>query len=176
MSDLYNQIMSQRGSVESLMARLPGFRGYLDNKVRRTADRLLRDYIADELTLRINRLVEVEKHILNDGGLSLMSVTASAKSKLQHFRDQVKTAAPGYSGLFEQVKLTAEDMERIYTFDEAIIRYVDQFDDRLHTLENTVTDKGDIKAAIAELDKLTIEAQEAFSLRDDILTHLGKSV
>jgi hypothetical protein len=176
MSELYDRIVSQRGSFERLVARIPGFAGYLDNKVRRTADRLLRDHIADELTKRVNRLVEIEKVILDKGGLSFMSKTSSAKLKLQHFRDQVKAAAPGYSGLFEQIKITAADMDKIYSFDEAMIRYADQFDASLDTLAQAANDQSGISEAIAGLDKLTVEANEAFSLRDDVLTNLNKSV
>ena len=47
MSDLYDQIVSQRGQFERLIARIPGFRGYVDKGARRTADRMLRDQIAD---------------------------------------------------------------------------------------------------------------------------------
>jgi hypothetical protein len=45
MSDLYDQIASQRGSLEKLAARLPGFGGYIERATRRQADRMLRDYM-----------------------------------------------------------------------------------------------------------------------------------
>ena len=158
------------------MARIPGFSGYLDNKVRRAADRLVRDHIADELTTRIGRLVEIEKVILDKGGLNLMTRTSSAKLKLQLFRDKVKTAAPGYSGLFEQIKITAADLDKIYSFDEALIRYADQFDGTLDSLAKAVNEQSGIENAITELDRVTVEAIDAFSLRDDVLTNLSKSV
>ncbi len=55
MSDLYDQIVNQRGSFEQLLARLPGFRGYVDKGARRTADRMLRDHLSDQLGQRVNR-------------------------------------------------------------------------------------------------------------------------
>ncbi len=97
MSELYDKIVNQRGSLERLVAKIPGFAGYIDNKARRTADRLIREHIAELLSSRIARLVEVEKVILDKGGLRLMSKTSSAKLKLQHFRDRINAAAPGYS-------------------------------------------------------------------------------
>ncbi len=176
MSELYDRITSQPGSLERLIKRIPGFTGYLDKKARRTADRLLRDHIADELTRRINRLAEIEKTILDNGGLSYMSKTSSAKTKLQHFRDLMKTAAPGYSGIMEAIKIGPDEMDKLYSFDEALIAYADKFDGALNTLAKAATDKTGINEAIAALDALTIEANDAFTLRDDVLTNLSKSV
>jgi hypothetical protein len=176
MSDLYDKIISQRGGFENLVAKIPGFRGYLDNKARRAADRLVRDHIADEYSARIDRFSDIEKTVLDGGGLASMSKTAAVKANLQHFRDLVKTAAPGYSGAFEQIKIMPDDLEKIYSFDEAMIRYVDQLDAALNTLDTAAASKTGIDEALAGVDKVTAEAEQAFSLRDDVLTQLSKGV
>jgi len=176
MSELYDRITSQPGSLERLIKRIPGFAGYLDKKARRTADRILRDHIADEMSKRVQRLTEIEKTLLDNGGLSYMSKTSSAKTKLQHFRDLVKTAAPGYSGIMEAIKIGPDEMEKLYSFDEALIAYADKFDGALNTLAKAAAGKTGINEAIAALDALTIEATDAYSLRDDVFTNLSKSV
>jgi len=176
MSELYDQIVSQRGSFERLVARLPGFKGYVDKKARRAADRMLRDHIADQYTARINRFIEIEKALLDSGGMSYMSKTRDVKTRLQHFRDRINTAAPGYSGAFEQVKVGEEELERIYSFDEAQIRFADQLDEALNTLADAVKAKSGIDDALAAVDKVTSDAAEAFSLREDVLTNLSKAV
>ncbi len=176
MSDLYNQIVSQRGSIERLIARLPGFSGYVDKSTRRTADRMLRDHIADQLTQRINRFAQTERKLLDNGGLSYMSKTTNVKMKLQTYRDRVKAAASGYSGFGEAVKVDAEALERIYSFDEALIRYLDKFDEALNTFDQSVTGNEGVDAAISTLDSLTTEANEAFTLREDVLTNISKSL
>jgi hypothetical protein len=176
MSDLYNQIVNQRGSFERLIARLPGFGGYVDKSTRRTADRMLRDHIADQLTQRINRFAQIERKLLDNGGFSSMSKTANIKMKLQTFRDRVKAAAPGYSGFGDAVKVGAEELERIYSFDEALIRYDDKFDEALNTFDTSVTSKEGVDAALDTLDSLTTEANEAFTLREDVLTNISKSL
>lgn len=177
MSELYDQIVGQRGSVERLAARLPGFGGYIERATRRVADRMLRDYIAGEVASRVNRFAAIEKLILDgDGGLMLMSKTKSAKTKIQTYQDRVKAAFPGYSGFFAAVKIDEEALERLYSFDEAQIRYVDRLDEVLDKLEEAVKTQGDVSAAIAEVDALAAEANEAFKLREDVLTNLDKSL
>lgn len=175
MSDLYQQIMNQRGSFERLLERIPGFRGYLDRAHRRTADRMLRDYIADLIAQRIQRLTQVEKRLLDNGGLSYMSKTASVKTKMQTYHDRVKAAAPGYSGFMEAITVDAEALERIYSFDEAQMRYADRFDEALSALETAEGVDG-INAAINALDALAVEANQAFNLREDVLTNLNKDL
>ena len=176
MSELYDRIVSQKGSLEKLISKIPGFTGYLDNKARRTADRLLRDHIANQLSQRLIRLSQIETTLLDNGGLSYMSKTSSAKTKLQHFRDLVKTAAPGYSGFMEALPIGPEEMEKLYSFDEALIAYADKFDGALNNLDKAAKEKAGIEEAIAALDALTIEAENAFQLRDDVLTKLSKTV
>lgn len=174
MSDLYDQIVSQRGSFEQLLARIPGFRGYIDNASRRTADRIIRDYIARLLTQSLNRLAQLERKMLENDGLLYMSKTNSVKTKLQTYRDRVQAAAPGYSGFMEAIKVEAEELERLYSFDEAQVRYADRFSTALDQLETAITNKEGIEEAIASLDALTIEANEAFSLRENVLTDLDR--
>jgi hypothetical protein len=176
MSDLYDRIVSQRGSFEKLMARIPGFRGYLDKATRRTADRMIRDFIADLLAKRIQRLVQLEKRLLNDGGLKYMSETASAKTKLQLYRDRVAAAMPGYSAFDSAVKIDAEELDLLYNFDEAQIQYVDRIDAALNALETAITDKTGIDEAISALDTVIVEANDAYLLREQTLTNLDQTL
>jgi hypothetical protein len=176
MSDLYNQIVRQRGSVENLLVRIPGFRGYIEKASRRTADRMLRDFIAARLKDSVNRLAQIERALLDAGGLGYMSRTQSAKTKLQTFHDRVKAAAPGYSGFMEAVKVEEEQLEALYAFDEAMVRYAEQIEAALTALQRAVSEQADVQGAIAELDRITIEANEAFGLRDDVLTNISRSL
>ncbi|MBZ0290619.1 MAG: hypothetical protein K8I30_23545 [Anaerolineae bacterium] len=176
MSDLYDQIVRQRGGLQNLLQRIPGFRGYNDRADRRTADTMLRDYIAGELAKRISRFASIEKTLVDNGGLMHMSKSRDAKTKLQTYHDRVKAAAPGYSGFFAAIKVNAEELERLYAFDEAQIRYVDRFDEALNQFEQAVNSKEGIEATIAALQALATEANEAFSLRENVLTNLDKSL
>lgn len=175
MSDLYDKIVSQRGSLERMIARIPGFRGYQDKQARRTADRMLRDHIAAQLTHLIDRFINIEKGILDNNGLKFMSRSRDVKSKFQRYRDLIRTDAPGYTGMWAQIKIGDEELERIYSFDEAQLRYVDQLTAALDALAAAVTtEDGDVGAALTEFDNLLDEAIQAYNLRDSLLTDLSK--
>lgn len=176
MSDLFDRIVGDRGSLERLLARIPGFRGYMDKGNRRAADRMVREYLAGQLKAQINRLAQIERQVLDSGGFSYMSKTNSAKTKLQTYHDRVLAAMPGYAGLDDAVKIEEEELDRLYAFDESQIRYVDQIKAAVDGLEAAAIANSGLDEAIRGLDSATIEANEAFTLRADVILNIGKSM
>jgi serine/threonine protein kinase len=173
-SDLYNQIMDNSADVHQLMARIPGYQGYQELQARRHADRILRDYIAEQLSVRINRFINIEKDLLESGGLAMMSKTSAVKSKMQTYRDRVKSAAPGYSGFFAAIKIDTAELEKLYNFDEAQTQYVEKLNDAIESVGSAVKANAGVAEALDALNALTDEANEAFTLREETLTNLDK--
>lgn len=170
MDDLYSRIVRDRGSIEKLFARIPGFRGYMDMGARRQADRMMREHVAGQLRTQLNRLAVIEKTLLDSsGGLAYMSKTRSAKTKFQTFIDRVATDAPGYSGFFDADKIGADDLQVIYAFDEALLDYADKFKEKLDALQAAAAQMTGVDEKIQDLDALTIEANEAYGLRENVL-------
>ena len=58
----------------------------------------------------------------------------------------------------------------IYSFDQALLDYVDKFKDKLDALQDAATMNQGVDEAIRELDALTIEANQAYNLREDVLS------
>jgi len=175
MSDLYERIVSRGDALPGIMKRIPGFTGYLDLTARRAADRMIRDHVSAEVETRLARLAQIGKRLVDsEGGLSKMSQFESARTKWQTYHDRVKAAAPGYQGFFELKKVDAMALEHLYSFDEAQLRFIDQFDDALSALDNAVRANEGVSDAIDALDQLAIEANEAFKLRDDVITQIAQ--
>lgn len=169
-SDLYNKIVSQRGTLENLINKIPGFKGYHEKNARRHADRLLREYISAELDRRIRRFEDIERDVLDQpGGLMKMTDTRSAKAKLRIYRDRVHTAAPKYDGMWAQIKIGTNELDEIYAFDEAQVRYIDLIDGKLDVLTLAVG-KENFDAALRDFEDTVREADDAFDLRDNVIT------
>jgi hypothetical protein len=176
MSELYDRIVSQRGRLENIIAKIPGFKGYHEKEARRQADRMLRDYLSGELGQRVDRLVRLENRILNNIGMAPLTATRDAKTVMQHYADRVKTAAPRYDGMWATMKIGPEELDKIYSFDEAQVQYLDKFDDALEALEAAIGAPDTLDAAIEGLHAVATEAHDAFDLRDEVLTNLSKTV
>lgn len=175
MSDLYDRIVSQRGQLYNLLQRIPGYKGYKEMHDRRTADMILRDHVAGELKKRLDRFASIEKSMVEDGALTLMSKTRDAKAKLQLYHDRVKAAAPGYSGFYAAIEIGEAELEKLYSFDEAQVRYLDGFDDALEKLEQAAGANESVEDAIRTVADIADEANQAFLLREDVLTNLNKT-
>jgi hypothetical protein len=58
-------------------------------------------------------------------------------------------------------------------FDELQIRFADQFQSGLDELEQAAASGSGIDEALASLDRMAVEANEAFSKREDMIAGLG---
>ncbi|MBK8134337.1 MAG: hypothetical protein IPK52_00630 [Chloroflexi bacterium] len=98
-----------------------------------------------------------------------MSQTRSAKTKLQVYRDRVHTAAPKYDGMWAQIKIGTDELDKIYAFDEAQLQYLDEIDVALSSLEDATKAPESLTDAIDALSAVVVEADDAFKLRDDVI-------
>ncbi len=172
MEDLYKRIRNQRGALAKLGESIPGYRGYQDAQARREADKLLRDHLVRQFDEQLQRIPPIEKQLLNQGGIEWMDDTASLKTLMQTFIEKIRTAARGYAGLFGQLKVDGDALERLYAFDATMLDYVDEFQAKVDALEQAAAEGEGLRQAINELDALTREATQAFSLRSEVLTGL----
>ncbi len=175
-SELYHEIVSQRGSFEKLVARIPGFKGYHEKNARREADELLRRHLASELQNLVDRFGKVERRILDNGGLSHMSRTREVKTKLQSYVDRVKSEMPGYSGMWATLKVDEDALDRLYAFDEAQFRYKFKLDTEIMKLEDSVKGDEDFSDAIDAVNDAAEEAIQAFKLREDAILRLNDTL
>lgn len=174
-SELYDQIVSQRGSLENLMAKIPGFKGYFEKQARRSADRLLRDQLTAEMDVHINRFGHLQNDLLDGGkGLKFMTRAREVKSKLQAYRDIVATAAPKYSAMWAEIKIDEAALDTIYAFDEAQFRFLTQFEAALNDLDAAVKSGEGIEATLDKVYDVAVTAVDAFELRDNEILNIGK--
>ena len=169
MDDLYQRIVKDRRGFTWLAGKLPGFAGYMEMTSRRTADRLIRDHVAGQLKSLLTQLASIETDMIRGGGVGYMSATKSAKTKFQTLIDRIATDAPGYSGFFAAVRIGGDELENIYAFDEAMLRYAESIGAALEQLSKAASANDGISQAISNLDTLMQEANAAYDLREDIL-------
>ncbi len=172
--DLYEKIVSRRGTMGKIGERIPGYRGYQEAEARREADRQLRDYIVQKFQEQLQRIAPIEKSMLRGGGIAWIDDTAALKTLIQTFIDKIRTAARGYAGLFSSVKVEGEELARLYAFDEAMLGYVDDFAAQIDALDTAVLNNEAIAAAIHSLDALTREAIQAFDMRKQVMLGIAE--
>src|SRR5690606_42143315 len=72
MADFYQKITEQRGSLDKIARKIPGFKGYLEKEDRRAADRLLRERLVRAFEEQQTRFTRLQRDLVDAGGLQYM--------------------------------------------------------------------------------------------------------
>jgi len=168
MSDLYSKITDSRGLLEKIASKIPGFGGYMERETRRTADKMLRDTIVNRYGEQMGRIARLQTELISSGGIEHLDELQTAATKLQTFSDLIKTAAYGYSGFFEAVKVNEGELAKLYAFDNALLENVAQVASAVDNIEASVGGDG-LPAAIRNLITVATECNTTFERRKEVL-------
>ena len=169
MADLYDKLKGSQGMFEKLAGMIPGFSGYLDRQKRREADKMLRDTIANRYSEQLNRVSGIQVQLISSGGIEYVDDLQDAATRLQRFIDMVSTAAHGYAGLFDAVKINEPELAKLYQFDLALLENVPQVAAAVDNVEASVGGEG-LPAAIRHLSGVVGEVNTTFERRKEVLT------
>jgi hypothetical protein len=171
MQDQYNKIVGDRNRIEELLAKIPGFGGYMEMSARREADRKLREHVAAQFPPLTDRLAAIERDILGlDGGLMHMEKTKSLKTQLHNLQQRIATDSPGYSGFFATNKIGPDELEQVYAFDESMLTGIESIAAALDGLATAVgAGGGGLKEALAAFESAIRAGHEAYDKRDQVL-------
>lgn len=170
MTDYQSQIEDQRGKIKELLLKVPGFKGYIEIEDRRTADKLLRDAVADSYQEQLDRLTAVQTEFVDRGDLSYVDDLEAVVVKLRTFIDRISHATYGYSSFFSAIKIDAEKLDKIYDYDQALLNGIDGISTALESLETT-EDPEQLKVLITDLKKQAQDIVTKGDQRKDVITH-----
>ncbi len=167
MGELYEKIVSERGGFEKILSRIPIYGGYKDAMARRQADSILREHIADKLTAEQMRLNDIAEDLAQAGNIKAMRPIREIDTRLRTLIDRIETAAQGYSGWFDPIKIGPEELEKLYAFDEAMLQYVERIGYSINAVESAVAKEEGVAEALKTVEKNVKEAAQVFSMRGD---------
>jgi len=168
MSDLFDRVTSQQDVIKKLLAKIPGFKGYIQRVDRRAADQLLRETISDKFQAQWQRISSIQRDLVNGGQLEVLDEIEIASTRLRQFIDRIKTAAYGYSSFFEAVKINEAELEKVYQYDLALITMGDEITNAVDNLEASIGTDG-LPAAIRNLNQKAQDSVDAFNKRSELM-------
>ena len=102
-----------RNILERLMAKIPGFKGFMERETRREVDALERQVMAGTLSdIRADLLQHLES-----GGLEGLQVLGEAEKTIDALSQEVRYADYGYTGFFDVAKIYEAQLDQVYAFD-----------------------------------------------------------
>jgi len=158
MSDFQGQIESERGKLKELLLKVPGFKGYIELEDRRTADKMVRDVVADRYQEELDRLTGIMTEFVDRGDLNYVDDM-----------ERIRHAAYGYSSFFSVIKIDAEKLERLYDYDQSMLDGIDGIKTTLESLASAV-EEDQIKGFIASLKNAAQEMVTKADQRKEEIT------
>ncbi len=170
MSDFFEKVKSQIDPFKKLVSFIPGFSGYIERQNRRDADKLLRETVARRFEEQWSRASNLQAEMVSNGLFTSVDDMEKAALALRTFIDKISTAARGYSGLFDAVKINEKELDAIYQFDAAFFDLGDQVKSALDNVEASLGDEAALPAAIRNITTLARLAVETFERRSEVVT------
>ena len=164
------RIEDSRGGLEALISKIPGYHGYKEKENRRAADKLLRDQLTKQLDEQRRRLADLQRNLVDSGGLLMVDDLDRAVTKVQKLADKIRTATYGYAGIFDAVKVKEEQLDALYTFDEGMLQQVASVQTAIDALATAIDASGDVKAAIKAVVSAADQAETTWRQRESAIT------
>jgi hypothetical protein len=168
MSDIFDKVTGDQDPIKKILAKIPGFKGYIERGDRRMSDKLLRDTIADEFEALNQRVSSLQRDLISQGEIGYLDDLEAAAIKLRQFIDRVRTASYGYAGLFDAIKIKEDELAQVYEYDNALLALSDQVRSAIDNVETSIGTEG-LDAAIRHLITVSQQCVDAFNKRSEVM-------
>lgn len=174
MVDLRDILADQQSGLEALVGKIPGYKGYKEKELRREADQKLREHLAAQLAEQLSQAEDVASQMLTGPGLSQLDEMGKGNTRLQTLIDKVKTAAQGYAGFFDAVKIKEDELDILYQFDTAMLSQVNEIGAAIESIQAALDsgDAGQLGPAVRGYVKTVSEVSAAFDRRKETILGL----
>jgi len=167
MSDLMGQVTDQQDIFKKILSKVPGFNGYIERENRRSADKILREVVAQRYEEQWKRVSELQRTAISSGDIQFVDDLESAAVKIRQFIDRIKTASYGYSGLFDAQKINENELAAMYQHDQALLESIDTLSRAIDNVDSSFGTDG-ISAAIRNLTSIAQQCVDAFNRRSQL--------
>lgn len=157
------QVLGSRNWMQKVVEFVPGFRGYYTKEHRRDADRLMREAVALRLKGAADALGELSAGLVRAKRLEEVERCQRLSQRLAAAGDRVRTAASGYAGFFDTVKVREAEIDRLYELDAALLAEAEA--------ARGIAGKGE--AALPDLETKAAAIERALDRRRETMTRLS---
>jgi hypothetical protein len=155
--------------LEKFFKKIPGYKGYKEKELRRESDKLLRMQVAAAFDEQRKRLQELQVQLISEAQIEFLDDVERAVMKLQILIDRIRTAAYGYAGLFDAVKVKEKELDALYEFDNKLLDFEEQIAAQVDKVTSAISTKEGVGVAVAELVLAVEQASLTFWHRQDVV-------
>lgn len=168
MSDILDKVTGDQDFFKKILAKIPGFKGYIERGDRRLSDKILREKIADEFETHYQRISSLQRDLISQGEIQYIDDLEASSLKLRQFIDRVRTASYGYAGIFDAIKIKQEELDQVYQYDYALLELSETVRSAIDNVETSIGTEG-LDAAIRHLTSVSRQCVDAFNKRSEVM-------
>jgi hypothetical protein len=157
-----------RSILEQIGMHIPGFKGYFRQEFRRDADKIQRDYLAQELGRCKTKVEGVKRDFAMQGELEGLTRLESVTDKISRLVTRVTSADYGDSGFFGSTGVTEADLAAVYQLDLALIEQAKALTATADPLSAALP-KAEYQTALTALETAVGQFDTQFDQRKNIL-------
>lgn len=170
MEDLREKIKAQENSLEQLVRKIPGFAGYKDREQRRNADKIHRDFMAEQLAREKSRLLDAAFPFCKGENLELAAEVDRLSKIFDKVTDKIRHADYGYTGFFDSLKVGEAELDQVYDFDLGLVGMVSAVSEAIMAIVAQLEKKEEGTPKILKgVERALRELDEKFSEREKVL-------
>jgi hypothetical protein len=166
--DPLKKVTSTEDLLGKLRSTVAGFIGYVEQNQRREADKILREAVADRYEKQWSRISAVQRDLISESKIEWVDDLEAAAIKLRAFIDRVRTAAYGYAGFFDHVRIGNDELAQLYQYDMALLEHADTLAAAVDNVEASVGSEG-MPAAVRNLTMVSGDAVNLFDRRHETI-------
>lgn len=175
MTDFYQRVTDEHDFLKKLVAKIPGFSGYVERSDRRSADKILRETIAAHFESIWQQISELQRSFIADGEIEVIDNLEASAIKLRQFIDRIKNAAYGYAGFFDAVKVKQEELAAIYEYDLHFLDLESEITSAIENIRSSVGTDG-LPASIRNLVTLSQNCIDTFEKRKEVILLVSNEI
>jgi uncharacterized protein YaaR (DUF327 family) len=164
MDDLRKKIDEGENWYQKLIEKIPGFAGYFEKEKRRTADKLLRDYLANRLRESKDALMKKANGLFKAHDFDTLNELNAVVKKFQMVIDKIQYAPHGYSGFFGAIKVDTPQMDKLYEIDATLVSLIEETEQAMKDPSKTAKEQVSfIENELKKFEEKIMERQNMLS-------------
>jgi cell division protein FtsL len=172
MSDLQSKldtVKSRESFLERIKRHIPGYDGYLNRDNSRELDTLLRNQLAVGMEQNKTMIKNTVSNLSRNGKLFETADLEKLDKKNENAIGKFRSAARGYSGAFDVVKIKEDKLNMLYEFDSSLLGYIENIKALFSELEKNSNENTDVKDSVSKLSGALDELLKKFDERETLL-------
>lgn len=167
-----DQVKSKESFLERIKRIIPGYDGYVNRDNSRELDIQLRNTLAKELDSNKTKLKNAVLNLSKRGKLFETDGIDRIEKRLDASSAKFRSAARGFSGAFDVVKVKEEKLNQLYEFDSSMLEKVNEIGAACSEIEANSAAGVDVNPSLEKLGAQLDAVLKQFDDRENILRNL----